>query len=100
MAEPKLGQIALKLVLLDSLLLVFTVGSHADSQRASILALLAMVSFNSFKSSLDFEPTLGTPVLLQVSESSGCSECCFIGGDYWRGSSCSCGTSNASSFSI
>lgn len=54
MAEPKLGQTAPKLVLLESFLLGLTVGSYADSQRAYILALLARLSLKSFKSSVDF----------------------------------------------
>lgn len=54
MAEPKLGQIALKLVLLDSLLLGLPVGSYAGSQRAYIFVLFARLSLNGLKSSLDF----------------------------------------------
>lgn len=76
MAEPKLGQIALKLILLDSLLLGLTVGSYADSQRAYILALVARLSLKSF---LDFWAHSGCTCLLQASESPGYSGCSFTG---------------------
>lgn len=42
MAEPELGQIAQEPLLLESLLLVATVGNYADLQRAYNLALFKM----------------------------------------------------------